>query len=463
MNKLKKALMVVISFALAVTLVVCIPVYTGAAKKPSLTKSIMLEKGNATELKVKNISEKTKVKWSSDNKAVATVSGKGKVTAKSMGIAEITAEISGKKYTCTVKVIQKMFLTKKIQIETGDSTKLILKNAPKDVRVKWSCDDVVIADVSSDGTVTAKMEGTARVTASVSRIKYTCKVNVVKKSLGSYDGDIYYTTPADYRTKRTDVTYGEVKTMQYYSTTTEKERRLKVVLPPGYTEEKKYPVMYLLHGLGQDDTDWLNANAPVIIGNMIHAGTAKEMILVLPNCRARANDAAGPADVFALSNYQAFDNFINDLRDNVMPFIKENFSIMEGRENTAIGGFSMGGRTALYIGMSMQESFGYIGGGCPAPGIFAYTGNGVTEPGLFTQETFCLKPEYAENTLVLIVAGKSDNMVGNYPESYHNALEANHSRHIWYKYSGGHDLNVMDNFLYNFATRAFTDNIQPAK
>lgn len=75
--------------------------------------------------------------------------------------------------------------------------------------------------------------------------------------------------------------------------------------------------------------------------------------------RVRENDAVGSSDAFALSNYQAFDKLINDLRDNVMPFVKENFSILEDRENTTIGGFSMGGRTVLYIGMSMQESFWY--------------------------------------------------------------------------------------------------------
>ena len=58
--------------------------------------------------------------------------------------------------------------------------------------------------------------------------------------------------------------------------------------------------------------------------------TAREMILVLPNCRARANDTY-VADQFLLDNYRAFDNFINDLRDNLMPYIKENYSVAEGR------------------------------------------------------------------------------------------------------------------------------------
>lgn len=259
----------------------------------------------------------------------------------------------------------------------------------------------------------------------------------------------------NYRIRRDSVNYGEVRTLSYDSSTTQKERKLSVVLPPDYTEQKQYPVCYLLHGLGQDHTDWLGANAPTIIGNMIAEGTAEEMILVLPNCRARANDAANPPDAFSLDNYRAFDNFINDLRDNVMPFIKENFSIKEGRENTAIAGFSMGGRTALYIGMSMQETFGAIGGFCPAPGLFAYTMNNVTEDGLFKKEDFRLKDAYADNTLLMIVAAKSDRIVGNIPAGYHSALEGNGTKHIWYRKAGGHDVNVMGNAFYNFAKLIF--------
>lgn len=350
---------------------------------------------------------------------------------------------------------------KKLSLTEGDSKKLTLKNLPKKQTITWSSNNEQVAIVSTSGKVTAKKAGKAKITATIKKKHYSCTLIVKEKTTPKAesdvtDGDIYYTTPDDYRTRQKDTTiYGEVKTLTYYSTTTEKERKLSVVLPANYTDQKQYPVCYLLHGLGQDHTDWLNANAPTIIGNMISAGTAKEMILVLPNCRARANDAANPKDAFSLNNYQAFDNFINDLKDNVMPFIKENFSIKEGRENTAIAGFSMGGRTALYIGMSMQETFGYIGGFCPAPGIFAYSMNGVKEDGLFTKETFKLEDNYADNTLVMIVAGKSDTIVGNNPVTYHNALEENNTKHIFYRKAGGHDVNVMDNAFYNFAKLIF--------
>ncbi len=370
-------------------------------------------------------------------------------------------------HSASVEAAKKISLSqKKLTLNVGGSKKLTLKNLPKNHKIKWSSSNKKVAAVSATGKVTAKKAGKADIIATVQKKRYVCKLTVKKKALDvpdepnvpeadPTDGDVYYTTPDDYRALRNDMEYGEVRTLKYYSTTTEKDRTLSVVLPPNYSDQKQYPVCYLLHGLGQDNTDWLNANAPLIIGNMIKAGTAEEMILVLPNCRARANDAANPPDAFSLDNYQAFDNFINDLRDNVMPFIKENFSIKEGRENTAIAGFSMGGRTALYIGMSMQETFGYTGGFCPAPGLFAYTMNGVTEKGLFTKESFKLADAYADNTLVMVVAGKSDTIVGNYPEIYHNALQENGTKHIWYRKAGGHDVNVMDNALYNFALRIF--------
>ncbi len=362
---------------------------------------------------------------------------------------------------------KKVSLSKKsLTMKTGEKKKLRVKNLKKKLqkKVKWSSSKKKVAAVSKKGVVTAKKKGTAKITAKVAGKKYTCKVKVKAKTKPKTtptptpaldDGDVYYKTPVDFRTRKSDVKYGTVEKKTYYSTTTEKDRRVTIVLPPGYTAEKQYPVCYLLHGLGQDDTDWINAKAPTIIGNMIAAGTAKEMILVLPNCRARANDAAGPSDAFSLSNYQAFDNFINDLRDNLMPFIKKTYSIKEGRENTASAGFSMGGRTALYIGLSMQETFGFIGGFCPAPGLLPYKMNNISEKGLFTKETLKLKPEYAENTVLMLVAAKNDTIVGGIPAGYHNTLTANGTKHIWYRKAGGHDVNVMDNALYNFAKTLF--------
>lgn len=270
------------------------------------------------------------------------------------------------------------------------------------------------------------------------------------------DGNLVYPTPEGYRTKRSDVEYGKVVTVQYESTTVGKMRDVTIVLPAGYTEDKKYPVLYLCHGLGQDNTQWINeGHVEITIGNMIANGKSKEMILVLPNCRARMNDAANPSDVFAITNYQAFDNFMNDFKKDLQPFIESNYSVANGRDNTAIVGFSMGGRVALHLGFSLQDTFGYIGAFCPAPGIFGYSMMGVTEEGLFKKAEFTIKEEYKDHTYVMIVAGKSDQVVGNYPESYHDALVENNVVHTWFTVTGGHDFEVCNHGLYIFAEHLF--------
>lgn len=262
-----------------------------------------------------------------------------------------------------------------------------------------------------------------------------------------------YEVPADFAATKDDVTYGEIVEVTYDSKTTGSTRKVNIILPAGYSEEKQYPVLYLLHGIGGDHNEWKNGQAGNVISNMIAAGEAEEMIVVIPNVRARANDSGNPQDIYSLEHYKAFDNFINDLRDDLMPFVEANYSVLTGKENTAIAGLSMGGRESLYIGFSMPETFGYIGAFCPAPGILAYTNFGVAEDGLLSEETFTL-PEGSDN-FVMIVEGKSDDVVGVFPGIYHATLEENGVDHVYYKTEGGHDFTVWRHGLYNFAKNLF--------
>ena len=177
------------------------------------------------------------------------------------------------------------------------------------------------------------------------------------------------------------------------------------------------------------------------------------MITVIPNVRARANDAGNPQDIYTLGHYKAFDNFINDLKDDLMPYIEANYPVLTGKENTAIAGLSMGGRETLYIGCTMPDTFGYIGAFTPAPGLLPYTNFGVSEDGLFTTETLTL-PKGSDN-LVMINAGISDGIVGIWPETYNKTLEENGVDTIFYMTDGGHDFVVWKNGLYNFVKRVF--------
>ncbi|MBR2719470.1 MAG: esterase family protein [Clostridia bacterium] len=258
-----------------------------------------------------------------------------------------------------------------------------------------------------------------------------------------------YTPEAGYDVRRDDVTYGKLTYATYDSATTGRQRKCWVLLPADYTEEKTYPVLYLLHGIGGDHSEWLGGKPDVVIGNLTASGQAKDMIVVIPNVRARANDAGNPSDIYSPAHFAAFDNFINDLRDDLMPYIAEHYSIAAGRENTAVAGLSMGGREALYIGLTMPETFGYVGAFCPAPGVLPYN----VEKGLFPTEEFKLADGY--ESLILINAGKTDGVVGAWPSTYASTLEKNGTKHIFYVTEGGHDFTVWKHGLYNFAKRIF--------
>lgn len=262
-----------------------------------------------------------------------------------------------------------------------------------------------------------------------------------------------YEAPKGYDEVQEGVRYSEIQVIEYPSKTTGTTRKANLLLPLDYTSEKKYPVLYLLHGIGGDHNEWLGGDPATVMGNLWAKGEAKDMIVVIPNVRARANDEGNPADIFTIPHFEAFNNFINDLTNDLKPYIEANYSVAEGRENTAIAGLSMGGRTSLYIGFTLPETYGYIGAFCPAPGVLSYTNFANTENGLFTKEGFTLPKDL--KTLVMIVEGATDEVVKIWPSTYHQALEENGVDHIYYVTEGGHDFTVWKHGLYNFAKRIF--------
>lgn len=263
-----------------------------------------------------------------------------------------------------------------------------------------------------------------------------------------------YEVPGNFDLKQKDVIYGTVEKKQYNSTTTKTRRKVNVLLPAHYTEKKKYPVLYLLHGIGGDENEWLHqGRANIILSNLMANGLVREMITVIPNCRARKNDKA--TTEFTLEHFAAFDNFMNDLRDNLMPYMEKHYSIATGRENTAIAGLSLGGRESLYIGLNMPETFGYIASFSPGYGVFAYTANGVSEDGLFTEETFRLPDEYKDNTLLLINNGISEGGENTIGGTCHRILKEKNIPHDFYITKGRHNFKVWKHGLYNFAIRIF--------
>lgn len=164
------------------------------------------------------------------------------------------------------------------------------------------------------------------------------------------------------------VKYGTLTKYQYYSTTRERMTNVNVLLPPGYSENEKYPVLYAMHGYWENE-DSLAAMGKVrnMLGNLMSTGDAEKMIVVFPYIyTSKEQENCSGLD---LQNSLNYDNFINDLTTDLMPYINSNFSVKTGRENTAITGFSMGGRESLFIGLTRSDLFGYVGAACPAPGL----------------------------------------------------------------------------------------------
>lgn len=293
---------------------------------------------------------------------------------------------------------------------------------------------------------TETMAPTATSTAAVPELSYMEK----------YQDLVVVKTEESIYKEQSGVEYAEFQKYTYYSTTAERDTNVNVLLPVGYTEEKEYPVLYILHGFW-DNEEWMAR--PVValntmLSNLITAGEAKEMIVVLPYiyCSKDMPYCTG----MDLTNSLNYDNFINDLTTDLMPFIESTFSVAKGREDTAITGFSMGGRESLFIGFAHPELFGYIGAVCPAPGLTKIA-NSPMHPGQMTGAEMVF-PEDMAPYAVLISASKADGVVGTNPKTYHNVMTKNQTEHLWHELSDtGHDHTSVKPHLYNFLRLIFKE------
>ncbi len=253
--------------------------------------------------------------------------------------------------------------------------------------------------------------------------------------------------PAGYDEKREGVTYPEFKMYSYYSNTAERDTNINVLLPVDYSEDKEYPVLYILHGYYDDET-WMARNIvgiPQILTNLQQDGLAEEMIVVLPYiyCSKERKTLTG----MDLENSLAYDNFINDLTTDVMPFIESTFSVAKGRENTAITGFSMGGRESLFISCKHPELFAYIGAVCPAPGLVEIPGSPM-HPGQILPEEM-VYGDY-EPKVLLISSSKADGVVTSFPDNYRKIISDNGVAYLSHVLtSTQHDHTSVKPHLYN--------------
>ena len=239
------------------------------------------------------------------------------------------------------------------------------------------------------------------------------------------------------------ISHGRIDTIVYHSTTVSTHRKALIYTPPGFTKKKKYPVLYLLHGIGGDEKEWFNGGSPqIILDNLSAEGKIEPMIVVMPNGRAMKDDRA-IGNIMAPDKVEAFANFEKDLLNDLIPFIEKSYPVLTDRENRAIAGLSMGGGQSLNFGLGNLDKFAWIGGFSSAPNTKA-------------PEVLVPNPAVANEKIKLlyISCGASDGLIG-FSYRLHNYLNKNNVPHIYFIEPGVHDFKVWKNGLFMFSQLLF--------
>jgi enterochelin esterase family protein len=162
--------------------------------------------------------------------------------------------------------------------------------------------------------------------------------------------------PASDLSSEMPVAHGAVRAAWYQSAfgTT---RRMHVYTPPGYDKSgESYPVLYLVHGANGSDAQWSTiGRAGFILDNLLAAGRAKPMIVVMPD----AHVPGAPTDRLPLSADD--DKFAGDFRHAIVPYVEKELRVRKDARFRAIAGLSMGGAQTLLIVLNQPRAFGYVG------------------------------------------------------------------------------------------------------
>jgi enterochelin esterase family protein len=195
-----------------------------------------------------------------------------------------------------------------------------------------------------------------------------------------------FTVPGSDFMDTKDVPHGAVASITYYSKTLSKFRRMHVYTPPGYEiSAKKYPIFYLLHGAGDCDDSWTSVGrAGFILDNLIAAGKAKPMVIVMPaghtsQTQGIGGGGRGGAPTAAPATPMFDDEFVQDFVNDIMPYAESHYRIQADRAHRAIAGLSMGGAQTLYISVPHLDKFSAIG--VFSSGLFGIPGAGAAGGG----------------------------------------------------------------------------------
>ena len=246
-----------------------------------------------------------------------------------------------------------------------------------------------------------------------------------------------------------EVPHGEIRSVSYYSSATNSWRPLNIYTPYGYDKSgKKYPVLYLQHGGGENEQSWvIQGKTAYIMDNLIAGGLAEDMLVVM-------SDGNVGSSGYSSSGMQGFRA---EMVDNIIPFIEKHYNVIPDAGHRALAGLSMGGGQAFYVGLGNPDIFSFVGvfssgvfGGIPTTSGF----DAEKEiPGIYTDtEGFNKKMN-----LFYISCGEQDQRI----EPTRKIVEEFRSKGVNVEFSsfpGDHEWQVWRKSLHDFAQMLFKDN-----
>lgn len=253
-----------------------------------------------------------------------------------------------------------------------------------------------------------------------------------------------------------ELPHGTVSKHWYNSPTLGKQRRLSVYAPPGYYEsDKKYPVLYLLHGMGGDEEAWLTLGRTAeILDNLIAQGKAEPMIVVMPNGNADLQSAPGqspkgfypPTTALPHTMDGTFEKSFMD----IVNFIDSTYRTVDSKEGRAVAGLSMGGFHTLNISALYPEKFDYIG-------LFSAAINPRTnsEDPLFAQRDTLLSNLFAQAPRLYWIGIGADDFLYDENKKFRAALDDKGYKYIYNESDGGHTWVNWRKYLSQFAPQLF--------
>ena len=276
---------------------------------------------------------------------------------------------------------------------------------------------------------------------------FTISVNGVAATRGTLD----VPGPAPMFYDLRPVAHGAVEQRWYQSKSIQTTRRVYVYTPPNYSRSSdRYPVLYLLHGAGGDESGWTeNGRAHLILDNLIADGKLKPLIVVMPY-----GNAYGPASPLAQGDdamRRQRDLFNKDLTEDLIPFVQSNYRVHADRDHRAIAGLSLGGAQALGLGLTRLDLFSRVAGFSPALGA-------VTSPqaGGLDFKTLIADAKKVNDRLALlwVGCGTADTLFDSNRE-FAEVLKTGGIRHTFKVTDGAHTWHVWRRYLNEIAPQLF--------